>query len=409
MIMEAAPRPARVRPRHTKPGLFALSACLAVLAAAAPARAADDIVLGASLPLSGPLAGFGSFQQWGYKRAVEEANKAGGIVVGGKALPVRLVLRDDKTDPNASASNVETLISRDKAAALLGSCTTPLVIAGALVAERHKVPMVTACQPLETFRAVRRWTYVWDLFFDEPDLAHAPFGVLADLELATNKKVAIFHDNGPDGKVVGGETWPAMAKQAGLEVVQVAAFPTDNTQFTSIIAEAKAKNAEIALINVVTPQAIAIRKQMAAAGYTPKFIDIERGAEPAQFAAALGKLADGVLAGGYWDPSFPFPGAAGLAKSFEAETGQSSSQHIADSYAVAVVMLDAIRAAASTSPADINAALAKTDKMTVVGPIRFDDTHTAKLPMVSMQWQGGKTVVVWPADKATGHVLFPVP
>ena len=28
--------------------------------------AADDIVIGASLPLSGPLAGFGSFQQWGY-------------------------------------------------------------------------------------------------------------------------------------------------------------------------------------------------------------------------------------------------------------------------------------------------------------------------------------------------------
>ncbi len=389
--------------------LIALGACVASSLAAAPARAADEIVVGASLPLSGPLAGFGSFQQWGYKRAVEEANKAGGIVVGGKALPVRLVLRDDKTDPNTSAGNIETLISRDKAAALLGSCTTPLVVAGALVAERHKVPMVTACEPLETFRGVRRWTYVWDLFFDEPDLAHAPFGVLHDLALATNKKVAILYDNGPDGKVVGGQIWPEMAKQAGLEVVQSAAFPADNTQFTSIIAEAKAKDAEIILIDVITPQAIAIRKQMAAAGYTPKFIDIERGAEPAQFAAALGKLADGVLVGGYWDPSFPFPGAAGLAKAFEAETGQGSSQHIADSYAVAVVMLDAIRAAASTDPAAINAALAKTDTMTVVGPIRFDGTHTAKLPMVSVQWQAGKTVVVWPEGQATGKVLFPAP
>lgn len=277
------------------------------------------------------------------------------------------------------------------------------------MAERHKVPMVTACEPLETFRGVRRWTYVWDLFFDEPDLAHAPFGVLHDLALATNKKVAILYDNGPDGRVVGGQIWPEMAKQAGLEVVQSAAFPADNTQFTSIIAEAKAKDAEIILIDVITPQAIAIRKQMAAAGYTPKFIDIERGAEPAQFAAALGKLADGVLVGGYWDPSFPFPGAAGLAKAFEAETGQGSSQHIADSYAVAVVMLDALRAAGSTDPAAINAALAKTDTMTVVGPIRFDDTHTAKLPMVSVQWQAGKTVVVWPEGQATGKVLFPAP
>ena len=269
--------------------------------------------------------------------------------------------------------------------------------------------MVTACEPLQTFRAVRPWTYVWDLFFEEPDLAHAPFGVLQDLALSTNKRVAILHDNGPDGKVVGGQVWPAMARQAGLEVVQVSAFPADNTQFTSIIAEAKGKDAEIILIDVITPQAIAIRKQMAAAGYAPKFIDIERGAEPAQFAAALGKLADGVVGGGYWDPSFPFPGAATLAKSFETETGQSSSQHIADSFAVAAVMLDAVRAAGSTDPAAINAALARTDTMTVVGPIRFDETHAAKLPMVSVQWQGGKTVVIWPENKATGKVLFPAP
>lgn len=397
---------AKVRRLRARDCLFGLTALLTV---PAPARAAEEIVIGASLPLSGPLAGFGSFQQWGYKRAVEEANKAGGIAVGGRPLPVRLVLRDDKTDPNTSASNIESLISRDKAAALLGSCTTPLVVAGALVAERHKVPMVTACEPLQTFRGVRAWTYVWDLFFDEPDLAHAPFGVLHDLGLVTNKRVAILYDNGPDGRVVGGQVWPAMAKEAGLEVVQLASFPADNTQFTSIIAEAKSKDAEIILIDVITPQAIAIRKQMAAAGYAPKFIDIERGAEPAGFAAALGKLADGVVGGGYWDASFPFPGAAGLAHSFETETGQSSSQHIADSYAVAVVMLDAIRAAASTDPAAINAALAETDAMTVVGPIRFDGTHTAKLPMVSVQWQGGKTVVIWPQDKATGRVLFPTP
>lgn len=94
---------------------------------------------------------------------------------------------------------------------------------------------------------------------------------------------------------------------------------------------------------------------------------------------------------------------------FESETGQSSSQHIVDSYAVAVVMLDAIRSAGSTDPAAVNAALAQTDKMTVVGPIRFDETHAAKLPMVSVQRQGGKTVVIWPEDKATGKVLFPVP
>ncbi len=247
---------------------------------------ADEIAIGASLPLSGPLAGFGSFQQWGYKRAVDEVNKAGGISIGGTKQMVKLIIRDDKTDPNATASNTETLISRDKVVAMLGSCTPALVNAGALVAERAKKPMVTGCDPLEVFMSVRKWNYVWDIFFSVPELAAAQFKALTDLGVQTNKKIAIWHDNGPDGQAVGGKIWPALAKEFGYEIVQNAEFPVDNTQFTSIIAEAKSKGAEIVLGDAITPQAIAIRKQMAAAGYTPKVLNIEKGAEPVQFAEA---------------------------------------------------------------------------------------------------------------------------
>lgn len=373
------------------------------------AAAADDIVIGASLPLSGPLAGFGSFQQWGYKRAVEEVNKAGGIAIDGTKRKVKLIIRDDKTDPNATASNTETLISRDRVVAMLGSCTPVLVNAGALVSERAKKPMVTGCHPLEAFKSVRKWNYVWDIFFHEPELAAAQFKAMADLGATTNKKLAIWHDNGPDGQMVGGKIWPALAKEFGYEVVQNAEFPIDNSQFTSIIAEAKSKGAEVVLVDAITPQAIAIRKQMASGGYTPKILNIEKGAEPVQFAEALGKLSDGVLVGGYWDPTFPYPGAADLAKTFESETKLTSSQHIADSYAAAQVLLDAITAAGSTDPEKINAAIAKTDKSYVVGPVKFDEDHTAKLPIVSLQWQGGKTVIVWPKAAKTGDLLFPLP
>jgi branched-chain amino acid transport system substrate-binding protein len=382
---------------------------LASIAISATASKADEIVIGASLPLSGPLAGFGSFQQWGYKRAVDEVNRAGGISIGGTKQMVKLIIRDDKTDPNASASNIETLISRDHAVALLGSCTPALVNAGALVAERAKKPMVTGCDPLEVFKSVRKWNYVWDLFFSVPELAAAQYKALAEANVQTNKKIAFWHDNGPDGQAVGGHIWPALAKDFGYEVVQNAEFPVDNSQFTSIIGEAKSKGADVVLVDAITPQAIAIRKQMAAAGYTPKVINIEKGAEPVQFAEALGKLSDGVLVGGYWDPSFPYPGAADLAKAFESETKLSSSQHIADSYTAAQVLLDAIAAAGSTDPEKINEAIAKTDKTYVVGPIKFEADHTSKLPIVAVQWQGGKPVIVWPKSAKTGELLFPVP
>jgi len=51
----------------------------------------------------------------------------------------------------------------------------------------------------------------------------------------------------------------------------------------------------------------------------------------------------------------------------------------------------------------------KTDKTYVVGPVKFDENHTAKLPMVEMQWQNNKQFIVWPKAQATGHFMFPAP
>ncbi len=393
--------------------LAGLAACLALLATACASKTSStsgsEVVIGASIPLSGPLAGFGSFQKWGYQHAVDEVNQAGGVPVGGSRRKVRLVLLDDKTDPNTTSANTDTLITRNKVTALLGSCTPALVNAGGVVADRNRIPMVTGCAPLEAFKSVKQWQYVWDVFFDEPDLAEAPFKTLQAAGARTNDKVAIVHDNGPDGAVVGGQLWPQLARKYGYTVVSNQSFPVDNTQFNSLIENAKATGADVFLIDAVTPQAVTIRKQMASAGYEPKVIVAEKGAEPVQFAQALGNLGDGVIVGGYWDSSFPYPGAGQLRQAFERQTGQTYSQHIADSYAAARILLDAVSAAGSTDAAKINQAIGRTDRTYVVGPVKFDDRHTSRLPIAELQWQAGQTKVVWPAERATGKLLFPAP
>jgi branched-chain amino acid transport system substrate-binding protein len=365
------------------------------------ATSGDEIVIGASIPLSGPLASFGRFQKWGYEHAVAETNAAGGILVDGKQRKLKLLLRDDKTDANVVATNIDTLISADQANALLGSCTPPLVIAGALAAERNNTPMVTGCAPLVSFTSAKQWTWVWDLFFNDPDLAEAPFKMLQELAVPSNKKLAILHDNSADGSVVGGKLWPELALKYGYKVVVNVEFPTDTTDFSASVQQAKTSGADIVLVDAVTPQAVSLRKQMAAAGFAPKVLVMEKGAEPTQFAEAVGALAEGVLVGGYWDASFPYPGAAALKSAFVAETKGSASQHIADSYTAARVLFDAIAVAGSLDKQKINAAIASTDKIYPVGPIKFGANHAAALPMVEMQWQGGEQKVVWPTDRAT--------
>ena len=246
-----------------------------------------------------------------------------------------------------------------------------------VLAERRKVPIVAGCDPLSAFRSVRKWNYAWVIFFEEGDLATAPFRMMSEYGIATNKKVTILADNGPDGVVVGGKIWPETAKAGGYTVEQNTPFPTDTQQFTSMVAQAKSTGADVVLVDAIPPQAIAMRKQMASAGFNPKLLVMEKGAEPEFFAQATGKLADGVLVGGYWDPSFPYPGAADLAKRFESETKQTQSQHIADSHAAAQVLLDAIAAAGTLDREKINAAIAKTKKNYVIGPVKFDATNTS--------------------------------
>ena len=389
---------------------LALAACGSSGSSGSGGGDSRPIVIGASVPLSGPLAGFGSFMKWGYQNAVDRANAAGGITVDGKKRKVKLVLLDDKTDANTASNNINRLISRSKADALLGSCTGTLVEPGALVAERNRVPFVTACDPVESFTAVRKWTYAWDLFFSAADLTAAPFRTVQTLGLKTNKKVAIIHANGSAEGIIGDQLWPAMAKRFGWSVVSKQTLPLDATQFASAVQRVKASGADMVLVIFATPPAIAIRKQMQSAGLTPKMLVMEEGGEPVQFARALGKLSDGVIVGGYWDPSFPYPGAASLRTQFEKETGQTFSQHIADSDAAAQVLLDAIKRAGTTDKAKVNSAIGQTNGTYVVGPIKFGPDQTSTLPIVELQWQGGKTVVVGPTEKfVNGKILFPVP
>ena len=85
---------------------FALSLVIAYfLSVAAHAAPTKEIVVGASLPLSGPEARAGKLLREGYDLAFDQAMRAGGLRVGGRRLPVRLKLLDDENDTKKGAEH----------------------------------------------------------------------------------------------------------------------------------------------------------------------------------------------------------------------------------------------------------------------------------------------------------------
>ena len=128
---------------------LALSTALSMGAGAVQA-AENEIVIGAPISLTGPLAGDGKEQKWAYEQAVADVNAAGGLDIGGKKLPVRLVVADDESSEGKVAAALENLIKVQNVDVLLSTHSGPMNIAGAIVAEKYKkFYMITTCFPFE--------------------------------------------------------------------------------------------------------------------------------------------------------------------------------------------------------------------------------------------------------------------
>ena len=105
-----------------------------VLSGQKPANAVP-IKIGATLPLTGDLAGIGQSMQRAITIAVDETNKNGGI--NGRNLTV--IFEDDKCDGKESVNTVTKLIAIDGVKAILGPVCSTALLPDAPIVEQNKV------------------------------------------------------------------------------------------------------------------------------------------------------------------------------------------------------------------------------------------------------------------------------
>lgn len=363
----------------------------------------DAIVIGTSLPLTGPLAGFGALIQTGYEDAVDQVNGDGGIEIDGQARMVELVIQDNASDATTAGDQARSLILENGAVALLGSVSPPLNIPMSNVAEVEQVPFVTSLTPTRAWRGANAdgWNYAWDLFFDEFVMTDLQFQA-SDL-VETNKKVALFTDNEEDGLTMG-VLWEEKAPEFGYEIVSHAEFPVGTSDFTSFINEAKAAGAEVVIAQMLPPDAFALWKQMKALQFVPQVAFCEKCATTGAFQKELGPLAEGTMSADYY-PLEANDEATRLTEAYGEELGQNvdlSSVIVAQT--AASVLLAAIAEADSTDAAAINDAIGATDADFAAGPISFNDENVADITPISAQWQGSTMVQIYPETDAALQV-----
>ncbi|GEP20026.1 ABC transporter substrate-binding protein [Pediococcus argentinicus] len=103
----------------------------------------NTIKVGVNMELSGAAGGYGNQQKQGIQMAADEINSQGGIKVGSKTEKIKLVIKDNKTSTNTSASVAAQLVNNDKVSVIVGPATTNDGTAQIPATNKAKVPFVS--------------------------------------------------------------------------------------------------------------------------------------------------------------------------------------------------------------------------------------------------------------------------
>ncbi len=98
---------------------------------------AKEIVLGASVQLTGPVANTGRYYRDAYELAVDRVNAAGGVKIGNETYKLALKLYDNQSDVNLSVRQYTQLVSQDKVDFLLRPFASDFALADSSVSRAN--------------------------------------------------------------------------------------------------------------------------------------------------------------------------------------------------------------------------------------------------------------------------------
>ncbi|MGG5818126.1 ABC transporter substrate-binding protein [Falsiroseomonas sp. HW251] len=391
----------------------------AALARPALAQAPADLRLGAIFPLSGPLALLGDESYRGLELAVEERNAAGGVF----GRPLRL-LRADATDEASGAAEARRLVGgNDRVAAIFGSFSTAVALAGSQVAEAAGVPWLElgAVGDQLTERGFR-WVFrVSPAAADYAATAiEAVTEVLARAQgvAPTSLRLGIAHDEGPGGTSVG-TAQEEMAKARGLTVVERVGYAPRPSDLGALVQRLRGQDAEVLLHTGGPADEILLFRALRDAGWRPRMvIGTGNGYGLTETARSLGDAILGTMSADLT----PFavnerfaPGARAFADTYLRRYGaEPRSGHGLAAHVGAKLFLDALQRAGGVEKDKLRAAILGLDvaeATTATGwGARFDERgQNQRAKPVLCQWQQGqhalRQVVIAPAAAAVADAM----
>jgi branched-chain amino acid transport system substrate-binding protein len=363
------------------------------------AHAQAEIVVGASVALTGKYSRTGQEQLNGYQMWVADVNARGGLL--GKR--VRLIHYDDESRPDTGAKLYEKLITGDKVDLLLGPYSSGVTLAASTIAEKHHFPMVSAGAASSEI-----WERGYQNIFGLYTLAAVYMDPILEFAKAKGlRNIALIYEDTTFPRAVA-KGVKAKAKALGLDVVFEEAYSKGSTDFASMMVKMKVKKPEVIIGGSYLPDSTAFVRQAKEYRLHAAIYAFAVGPGLPDFGANLGPDAEGVMGNTQWEASLHVPGARDFVERYERTYSHQPGYHAAGGYGAGQLLEAAVKKAQSLDKDALRKVLIALDTTTIFGRYKVD--HTGKQigkPAYAIQWIGGKRHIVLPADVATHEVVYP--
>src|SRR6202161_3036857 len=277
------------------------------------------ITIGWIHPLTGSLAGFGAPDNWVIFKIKQTTPYKNGFKIGGKTSPVTIKSYNTQSSPTRAGDLAKTAILSDGVDLLFASSTPETVNAVASQAESLHTPLICANLRWQSWYINRggnpqkptlKPKYVVMYFLGAEHLIQCfiPMWNRIHAQLHTNKVVAAAFPNDSDGNAFRA-VFPPIAKAAGYKMVLSPAYPDGTTNYSSMISQFKAANADFFTNVPLPPDFATMWKQSVQQGFKPKLATVAKVLLFPTDAYAMGSEVYNIATDSWWVPDLPWTSA----------------------------------------------------------------------------------------------------
>ena len=365
--------------------------------------------------------------------AVEEINVRGGVVVGSTKRPFKVEsidIRDAASGvpvPEALLGIEKIILEKKPAAIVVGPFRSEALLAGMDIIAKYRMPMLgtiamTPGSEAKIKKDPDKYKYIFRVSLNVIYWAELLGGTMGTLKRQFGfNKVYLMNQDILWARGTADAMKNKFFLKTGWEVLGHDQYPTGSSDFSPALMKAKAKGADVLFACFDMPESGVLVKQWKSikvpaliAGFiSPMAGEVAWKA----FDKKIGGLMNAIFEIGNI-PSAKHAPAKEFYDAYKKKYGKGiqSGHGPAPSYESVYILKEAIERAGSLDPDKLVASIEKTDRMGVMGRIKFDQGHQvvygtnpSETAMACFfQWtEEGKRKIVYPQTLAEGEIFLP--